>query len=193
VKTANLGEWKSDNPETALSLVRNFGAAETRIERLRDFAARFPGTSQERRARLEADLSEMQILARDAESGQGAFVWQPGVERIQREVADLRQDPGLKDQVADVQRAIDALQLRAAQASPPTPKQQQSSDRQEPANPPNDTAAQLKQADRLRSEYRYDEARKILINILRREPQNRDARKLRELVDRAQNLEKSTQ
>jgi serine/threonine protein kinase len=196
VKTASLGEWNSDSPEAALSLLRNFGneGAEARIERLRDLAARFPGTSQDRQARLEADALEVRILARDAASGQAPSAWQPRLERVQREVADLRQDPGLKDQAANVQRAIDALQPPAAQASsPPTPKEQQSNDRQEPANPQNDTAALLKQADRLRSEYRYDEARKILNIILRRERHNRDAQKLLDLVDRAQKLENSTQ
>ncbi len=188
VKLAALGNWSSENPGTALALLKLFGpeasASESEIRqqvgKLAEFTARFGITPQGPQANFEMSKWNLILARRAKEKNQPPENWQSYLDAATGQLAMAAVAAELAGPVAKARQDLEALK----EAERPRPRTPAASARRP------DT--ELKRAEEAWRRGRYREALRTLDRLLRERPGYTPALVLREKVRRAQQLESRT-
>jgi serine/threonine protein kinase len=180
VRTNDLTGWDSNDPETALSLIRNFWAegAETEaqidvaVARLRSFADRLHDGHVRREAQLLIAALEIKLAERLKSTGDLSSGWRERVKLADDAITAAGGDQTLQEQAAELRRKLELVSV------PPTPAAAVV------AAPPIrvTTSALLDRAEQYRHDHNFDAAEGIVEGVLKREPKNSRALQLREFI-----------
>ena len=116
-RVADLGEWSSEEPETALQLLKLFAPAdsapevecETYLERLKSFSSRFGITAQGPAANLERARVHLLLAQRMQQAERPPSDWQPHLDDATGQLAMASAETALESQVSQAREELERL------------------------------------------------------------------------------------
>jgi serine/threonine protein kinase len=211
IQSGDLIEWDSKDPKVALALARMSGPMESgsdaemraQIDKLNSVATSFSGKPEASTAGLEAAKLQFLLAKRAKEASPSGTDWQASLSDLANRLEPLRRD-------ATTQAAADELlkQIQEMIATlPPAPATTPIADGKAPSGQsstangaakapdapatPDDIKKWMQSAEYLRKTYDYKNALSFVQRVLKAEPANADARKLRDKINAAIELERS--
>ncbi|MGA2725576.1 MAG: serine/threonine-protein kinase [Bryobacteraceae bacterium] len=192
VRVAELRDWHGKTSVAALALIRMFspgksgaeGEISGQIQELNNLASRFSGDPAAKEARLDAARLRLSLAQRRKSSGSPPEEWQSELKEAQQELEPLAGDQVFRAQALDLTVQID--KLLAAKPSgilSPSP----TALAPPPASP--SVSELLARAGQLREDGDYLAAERMIDQILRISPRNKDAQALRDKIRRAHDIE----
>jgi len=186
LKSSEVGDWQSENPEVAIRLLKLFapgpGAGEAEIRRHLEKMTAFLGLHAISPQGPEANLETANLnvaLARLAKNqGQGGAEWQHYIDAAAGQLANAATDGALSARAEQTRRDLQSLRDAAQPATPAVAP---------PRPAPPEVA--LRRAEEAWRNGRYGDAARILNGLLAARPGYTPAIAMREKVRRAQQLE----